>query len=487
MLVRVSGLKKCFGILAVMLVAIIAADMLSAEEPVSPNLGNTKRKPNIVLIMADDVSWECFGCYGAGDYKTPNLDKLASQGLRFSHCYSTPICTTSRVKIMTGKYNFRNYTHFGYLNPDEKTFGNLLQDAGYQTAIAGKWQLNGLSNSLAGFQNSKRPHDAGFDEYMLWQLTMPKSKGERFWSPLLEHNGKVLSKQQNAGKYGPDLLCDFLCDFIDRHQDQPFFVYYPMLLVHDPFVPTPDSVGQGTRDHSANKAPKDKVQRKKNFVDMVAYMDKIVGRIVSKVESVGQLENTLILFTADNGTNRQIKSLWNGMEIQGGKGGMTDMGTHVPLIAFWKGTTPRGKVVDDLVDFTDFYKTFASAAEIQRSSSDPTDGVSFLPQLKGEAGTPRDWVFCHYEPYWNKKPGQFIRNQKFKLYRDGRLFQVPQDLKEESDLSASELETARAAKRQLSSVLDLAPPSPALSKDQKQRNKNTKDRPTYSNWKWPQK
>ncbi|MCR9297184.1 MAG: sulfatase-like hydrolase/transferase, partial [bacterium] len=268
------------------------------------------RRPNIVLIMADDISWECFGCYGGQDYSTPRIDELARQGVRFEHCYSTPICTTSRVKIMTGKYNFRNYTHFGYLNPAEKTFAELLREAGYKTAIAGKWQLNGLTNQLAGYQDNQRPVHAGFDEYMLWQLTKGKARndggGERFWSPVLEHNGQYLSIEHNQNQYGPDLLCDFICDFMERQGDNPFLVYYPMLLVHDPFVPTPDTIGAGSRGHEANKAiPTDK---KKNFVAMVNYMDKIVGRIVDKLEQLGQLENTLVLFTADNGTNTAITS-----------------------------------------------------------------------------------------------------------------------------------------------------------------------------------
>ena len=103
------------------------------------------KKPNIVLIMADDMGYECLGSYGSAVYNTPNLDKLAAQGVRFTHCYAQPLCTPSRVQLMTGKYNFRNYEEFGYLNPKEKTFGNLLKEAGYRTCIAGKWQLNGIS------------------------------------------------------------------------------------------------------------------------------------------------------------------------------------------------------------------------------------------------------------------------------------------------------------------------------------------------------
>ena len=335
-------------------------------------------RPNIILIMADDVSWEAFGCYGSEEYETPHIDALASKGVRFKHCYSTPICTPSRVMIMTGQYNFRNYTHFGYLNPKDKTFGQLMQQAGYKTAVAGKWQLNGLYNSLPGHDDNTRPNQAGFDEYCLWQLTQGKGKGERFWSPLLEQNGRLISNEACRDKYGPDMFCDFICGFMERNQAGPFFVYYPMVLVHDPFVPTPDTIGGAPRTQAANKAPEAKDEKKANFQAMVNYMDKIVGRIVARTEELGLAENTLILFTADNGTNRGITSNWKGQSIQGGKGGMKDMGTHVPLVAYWKTRTPKGIVLDDLVDFTDFYPTLAEAAGISLGEGDPLDGRSFL-------------------------------------------------------------------------------------------------------------
>ena len=120
-------------------------------------------KPNIVLIMADDMGYECVGANGSTFYKTPNLDRLAAGGMRFEHAYSQPICTPSRVQIMTGRYNARNYVKFGLLHPDEITFGNVLKEAQYVTSIAGKWQLKG------GFEG---PHRFGFDDYCLWQLTL---------------------------------------------------------------------------------------------------------------------------------------------------------------------------------------------------------------------------------------------------------------------------------------------------------------------------
>ncbi len=433
--------------------------------------------------MADDVSWECFGAYGAEDYETPHIDKLAEKGIRFTNAYSTPICTPTRVKLMTGQYNFRNYTHFGYLNPDDKTFAQLLKSAGYKTAIAGKWQLNGLYHGAPDMLDNTRPYKAGFDEYCLWQLTKGKAfkngGGERFWSPPLEQNGEYQSVEQNDGKYGPDILSDFLCNFIERHREGPFFVYYPMVLVHDPFVKTPETIGSDPRTQAANKAPKDNAAQKENFVAMVHYMDKIVGKIVDKVEDLGLLENTLILFTADNGTNVRITSRWNGREIKGGKGSTLDMGTHVPLVAYWKGTTPKGAVVDDLIDFTDFYRTFADAAYIQLGEFDPVDGRSFLPQLQGRKGDPRDWQLCNYQPYWGNFSGrQYVRGKQFKLYRDGSFFNVPEDLSEKRNLSKGEAgKLGEDARRTLAAAMAGFPPAPPV-----EGGRDAEYRPIYPDW-----
>ncbi|MDO7172397.1 sulfatase-like hydrolase/transferase [Mariniflexile sp. AS56] len=443
------------------------------------------KKPNIILIMADDVSWNCFGTYGAEDYKTPNIDALASKGIKFNHCYSTPICTPSRVKIMTGQYNFRNYTYFGYLNPKDKTFGHLMKDAGYKTAIAGKWQLNGLYHNAEGSLDANRPQKAGFDESYLWQVTTQKrgvNGGERFWSPPLERNGKRISIKENMGKYGPDIMSDFVCDFIEKNKDEPFFVYYPTVLVHSPFVPTPETIGNRPRGQEANKAPKEANFKKANYVAMINYLDKIVGKIVKKVEEVGQLENTIILFTSDNGTE-SIISKWKGQNIEGAKGETVDMGTHVPLVAYWKGHTPKGLVSDDLIDFADFYTTFAQAASLKMTDQDPIDGRSFLPQLQGEIGKPRDWVFWHYQPYWGnigKYVGaQFVRNQEYKLYRDGGMYHIPSDIHEKKNLLLEEQSTSvKNAKGNLQKVLDQAPPAPSVDE-----SRETIERPLYPSWK----
>ena len=431
------------------------------------------RPPNIILIMADDVGWECFSSYGAQEYRTPHIDRLAEQGVRFENCFSTPLCTPSRVQIMTGRYSFRNYTHFDYLNPAEKTFGNLLQEAGYKTAIAGKWQLNGIQNQLEGYNDNARPHRAGFDEYCLWQLTRDKKDGERYWNPAVERNGTFISSEENHGKYGPDIFSDFICDFIGRNSDRPFFAYYPMALPHWPFLPTPDTRGDLSAEDAA-KEPEDTDLQKENFVAMVEYMDKLVGKIYSKVEEIGQLENTIILFTADNGTSPRITSLWNGREIQGGKGTLRDAGTHVPLVACWPGRSPAGAVFEDLIDFTDMYATFADSAGV--SPDRLIDGQSFLPRLQGLPGKPRDWILCYYQPYWGKLvPGVFVREQTFKLYGDGRFYRPDADLFESTDIKPGTAgEPADVIRRRLQDILDRCPPVPQVI-----GNKEGIDRPVY--------
>ena len=154
---------------------------------------------------------------------------------------------------------------------------------------------------------------------------------------------------------------------------------------------------------------------------------------------------------------------------------MTDMGTHVPLIASWPGMAPKGAVLDDLIDFTDFYTTFAQAAGVKLGDKDPIDGQSFLPQLQGKKGTPRDWVLCHYQPYWGKVPGQFARTQQYKLYRDGRFYDVPKDLKEEKNLEDPTM--APEVREALKALLKTAPPAPTEKGSAK-----TVERPTYPEW-----
>ena len=401
------------------------------------------RRPNIVLIMSDDLGYEAIGANGGTSYATPVLDSMAGAGIRFENTHVQPLCTPTRVQLMTGKYNFRNYEEFGYLRNGETTFANLLQDAGYKTMIAGKWQLNGLYSREKRHQDVKKINDFGFDEYCLWQVTMQKKEGgERFWQPLIEQNGKKI-KHSKKGQYGPDIFTDYICDFMKSQKEKPFFVYYPMVLVHDPFISTP-----------ASDNPKIKGQ--KAFADMMTYCDKMIGRIRAQTEALGIADNTLILITGDNGTDKDIKSLMSGRLVTGGKAKTTEAGTHVPLLAYWQGKTPAGKAIDDLVDFTDFLPTLLEATGSELSKEDNFDGRSFLPQLKGQSGNKREWIFCHYQPRWNKLhkvSSRWTQTQRYKLYQDGRFFDLHQDVLEENPLNPNS-EGLNTIKIKLQAVLD---------------------------------
>ena len=394
------------------------------------------QKPNIVLIMADDLGYETLGAYGSKVYQTPNLDKLANEGMRFDHCYSMPLCTPSRVQLMTGKYNFRNYIGFGLLNPEERTFAHLMQDAGYTTCVVGKWQLlgNKRQQELAGGRIGSWPQQAGFDQYCLWQID---KLGSRFKHPTLSISGELTKKYD--GQYGPDIFVEYIENFIEKNSDRPFFLYYPMALTHDPFVPTPNHMAyENEKEHKANNP--------KYFGDMVNYMDSIVGRIVSKLEEQNIRNNTLVLFIGDNGTDRDVTSDFLGKPFKGNKGYTNDAGTHVPFIASWPGNIQAGSVNEKLVDFTDFLPSIMEAAHVDLSEDFMTDGVSFYSQLLGKDDKVRDWIFCHYDPNWGKfTSSRFVHNKDWKLYDDGKIYNIKEDLHEinpldEDDLTSNQIQ-----------------------------------------------
>lgn len=382
-----------------------------------------KNTPNIILILADDMGRECIGAYGS-TYPTPNIDKLAKEGLKFNYGFSQPLCTPSRVQIMTGKYNHKNYTEFGFLNQDQKTFAHLAKDAGYTTAIAGKWQLGA---------NQKLPKHFGFDQYCLWQLDRPRREGERFVKPLIDKDGEIL--QTTEDDYGPDIFVNYLLDFIEKNKDKKFLAYYPMALVHDPFLPTPDS--KSWKTDVAGRQKKDTL----NFRDMVAYSDKNVGKIIQKLKDLKLYENTIIIFTGDNGTGRAILTpLKDGSRLQGGKGLTLDRGHHVPLIVNWGTGKYKKHETDDLVDFTDILPTISDAIQQPVPKAWNTDGTSILPQIKGEKGTPRKWVFSHYTPIHNesanRNSARFFRDRRYKLYSDGRFYDLEKDIEEKNPVAA---------------------------------------------------
>lgn len=380
-------------------------------------------KPNVVLILADDLGYETIGANGGTSYKTPNIDLLAATGVRFEHCYSQPLCTPSRVQLMTGIYNVRNYVQFGSLDRAQTTFAHLLKKRGYATCVAGKWQLGKEPDS---------PRHFGFDEACLWQHTRKSTRtlDTRYVNPQLEINGKAVD--YTRGEFAPDLVNDFVCQFIEKNKDRPFFAYCPMILTHCPFVPTPDSPAY---DPKSKGSPTYKGEPK-YFGDMVAYMDKEVGKIIAQLESLGLRENTLVIFTGDNGTDAPIVSMMNGKTVAGGKGQSADAGTRVPLIANWPGGAQKGVVCSDLVDFSDFLPTLSEAAGATVPEDLKIDGRSFLPQLRGETSQPRTWIYSWYNPKGGSAAKrECVRSQRYKLYASGELFDISNDVLEKKPIT----------------------------------------------------
>jgi arylsulfatase A len=393
-------------------------------------------KPNVILFMADDFGYECVTANGGQSYQTPNLDRLAAAGVRFEHCHVQPLCTPTRVQLMTGRYNVRNYLRFGTLMRSETTFAHLVKRAGYATGICGKWQLGREKDS---------PQHFGFDEACLWQHTR---RPPRYANPGLEYDG--VEKDFADGQYGPELVNDFALDFITRHKDRSFFLYYPMILTHDPFQPTPDSLNWDP------KAVGERVNRDvKHFADMTAWMDKMIGRVDAKLGALGIRDNTLLMFIGDNGTHGSVTSRFQDTDYRGGKGSTTRHGTHVPFVASWPAVIKAGRVCGDPISSADFLPTICEAAGVSVPAG--TDGVSFLPQLRGERGTPRQWLYCWYSPRQraNMTVREFAADHHYKLYRDGRFFDLAADPDETAPQQAAALagEAADAAKK-LQAVLD---------------------------------
>jgi len=344
----------------------------------------------VLLILADDLGHECLGSYGGTSYRTPRLDELARGGMRFERCFAMPMCHPSRLTLLTGRYPFRTHARWGTFPDGELTFGNVLQRAGYATALSGKWQMT--------LQRKHPDHIArsGFATSAAWD-----DEGSIYWNPAIRIDG--VTREDLRDRYGPDVHTEFLIDFLERERTGPFLAYFPLTLPHREVVhPVPGA-------------------RLSSYPEMVEEMDRQIGRVLDALERLELRESTIVLFTADNGTPTSVISRLGAREIRGGKSEITDAGTHVPLLASWPGVVPPGSVCGDLIDLSDFMPTLAELARAEPPAGVTLDGRSFAPQLRGQPGRPRDWVYGGFNGR------AFLRDKRWKLTGTGDLFDLERD------------------------------------------------------------
>lgn len=426
-------------------------------------IGKSADAPNVVLILIDDLSHYGVTAYGANqvgsmrgrfepqEIETPNLDALARSGLRCDHAYAYPLCENTRVALMSGKGNQRNYLKPKSLHESDITFGDVFQRAGFSTGLFGKWkQTRGTRSSPGKTYISK----FGWDEYVAFDVV---TEGQRFINPNLVVNGQIqnytgrkdLDPETGRRWYGPDIANRAACEFIRNHataSDKPFLLYYPMMLVHDEHKPTPDTK-PASRFDEFDEATDNKDGHKgddhRYFPDMIRYMDKLIGKVVDQLDDAGLREQTLIVVVGDNGTKETFSHVFpDGSVYPARKGGNADNGIHVPLILSQPGTIPDGKgeeyrSYDGLVYITDIFPTIADAAGVEIPNRNDLDGISFWEQAKGASGEPREtihsWFIGNYTYDQEEHVVEFAFDKNFKRYApspafpNGRFFDLRTD------------------------------------------------------------
>lgn len=381
-------------ITALCLISCSSATGRSESKPSDP--------PNIIFLMIDDCSAVEFSCYSTEEHpseiQTPVVDQLAEEGLQFQTCWASPLCMPARAMLMSGKYGAHTGIYGNRLSNGGRNFAGrhkpmskVLKEHGYETAISGKWHLPGNAGE----------EEYGFDEYSLlggyfrpfekpivWEgLWFSWSASEKtfydkaeigqkrgqypalYWNGCVVENGELLPS--DSGTYAPDLCQEFALDFITREREKPFFLYYPMVLPHDPWNGTPDPDVPGGRTEIG-------------FIPLLERVEYYVDELAKTLKESGLYENTIVFFTADNAT------------LANGKGCCSELGVRVPLIVFGGPVKARG-ISDVLVDFTDMYPTVLEVAGIDVSGMDQLDGASYHPLLKGESYKGKEFIFSYLD------------------------------------------------------------------------------------------
>jgi len=459
--------------LRVLLLLILAPGSLPLAAAASANAS----PPNIVFFLADDLGQRDLGAYGSTFHETPHLDRLAREGARFTDAYAAcPVCSPTRASVMSGLWPQRTgitdyigapatpeaWTRNTKLRPapysdrlalDAPTLAKAMKSAGYATFFAGKWHLG---------PEGWWPENQGFDHNLGGNERGGPYGGKRYFSPY----GNPRLKDGPDGEHLPDRLATETANFIAANRDRPFLAYYSFYDVHTPLMARPDlqkkyeekRVRLGLTDKWGREGERDVrlVQEHAIYAAMVEAMDLAVGKVMAKLDELGLRENTIVIFTSDNG-GLSTSEGWptSNLPLRGGKGWMYEGGIREPLIVRWPGVAQPGAVINTPVSSPDFFPTLLEAAGAKPAAGQRLDGISLAPILRGQSAPDRA-LFWHYPHYGNQggAPSAAVRRGPWKLIQwfEGdrvELFHLGNDLAETTDLSSREPARVAALKAEL--------------------------------------
>lgn len=464
-------------------------------------------KPNIVFIFLDDLGYYGLRMYGGSGPETPEIDRLRDSGIKFNLCHVRAMCVPSRQTLLSGRHLYE-LPGGGISSP---ALSGLLKQEGYATGFCGKWMLDNM------------PWEYDFDEgviqvnwyrywgphLMVWNsggylreynLDTPLPRGMKdFNIPTQRMDTNAIKAHWFDGAYGPDMLNKYALDYIERHQHEPFFLYYPLKLPHSPDMPTPETEKtedvlkaiQASNELAWNGNVYSVPSSRKWLPDILKYIDKLVGNVVRKLETTGIRENSLVVFLSDNGAGKDFTPVQEGIErIPGWKGGILEGATRVPCIISWPKVVKAGYRYDGLLDITDFLPTLYEAAA-GRPLENSRAGISHMPVLRGDFSPIREYIYFHggrhpnptkwqlfvgrsfhhrpyvpegmeitprvdYEENYNIR---YVRGVRYKLYNDGRLYDLEKDMHERHPIvpGVNATPESRQAREKLQAVLDSHP------------------------------
>jgi len=453
---------------------LLCAAITSYTKPATAQDTTDTKRPNIILLLADDLGYRDLSCFDSPAVKTPHLDKLASQGMKFTQFYAaSAVCSPTRASVLTGRYPLRfNITrHFNdrtnWLPESATTVAELLRDAGYNTAHLGKWHLGGLHVNKNGkrLTNQPGPGQHGFDFYQTQIEQQPLRRNMSSKRKLFREGGTVLLRNDQRvseddpfyTKHLTDANGDMATELIEKlsAQDKPFFLNLWWLVPHTPFEPAPEPHWSATEAEGIT-------ENQHCFRSMVQHMDAKVGQILDKLDQLGIADNTIVLFTSDNG------AAYEG-DIGALKGGKTDLhdgGLRVPMIVRWPAAITAGQTTKAFGHTTDLLPTFCEAAGVELPEELPLDGLSLLPHFKGaeppteEARGTVFWQLSLYRKIQRHypKPGPYATEVamrgKWKLLNPVELFDIQYDPNEQKNVIDEHPELVESMADQINDWLD---------------------------------